>query len=145
MSLIIRSVICATVLAVLSCDKYTNEEMAVQRFHEANTCFDKGEYKNCIDLYEFVISKRPLIRDAYRNLAQCYLKLSDPKAAIKTYKKLLKHCNPEDTETWWDLAKLEEKEGLKKDAIKTLVRLLEITPHDSRITAEIERLKRGDK
>ncbi len=130
------------IVILFSCETTpSNEEYALIKYHKANGFFEKGMYKECIDLYEFVIRHRPLIEDAYIKLSACYVKLENLDKAVETLESFLRWVDPARKQVLWDLARFYEEAGKKNEAISTLGKLLEISPGDSRIKVEIKRLQ----
>lgn len=63
------------------------DEIAVEKYQEANALFKEGKYAEAIPLYEYVIKHRDRIQGAYHNLSRCYESTGDVPRAIAALEK----------------------------------------------------------
>lgn len=94
--------------ACLIADDPTYDEIALEKYEDANRRFGEGLYAECIEDYEYVVKWRDRILDAYRKLAICYERTGKPDLAIETLRRLLR-VEPTDANAKSEIARLERK------------------------------------
>ncbi len=78
----------ATARAVLAaalggCASVPNpEDEALERYYRANELFERKLYREAIPHYEFALSIRDRLKDAYYRLSRCYEEVGDDSRAI---------------------------------------------------------------
>lgn len=119
----------------------TYDEIALERYEQANALFDQGRFAECIERYEYVVRWRDRILDAYPKLATCYERVGKPDRALETMERLLK-VEPYDVEGLRRTADLCERQGDVPRAIELTRRILERHPEDAAARAALERLEK---
>jgi tetratricopeptide (TPR) repeat protein len=124
-----------------SCATSGVDELAYEKYVEANRYFEGGRYAEAIPLYEFVIRHRDRILDAYRRLSYSHEMEDHPSEAMTALEKLLK-VDQTDEYALRNLMRLYARLGLAPEGVKVGRRLAATEPADkAAVLAEVARLE----
>lgn len=128
-------------LVLAGCSTPDEETLAREKYEAAAPLFDAGDYAAAAPLYEYVVWKRPKIKDAHIRLAVCYEKIGRDTEAISVLEKMVKLLDPDDAIALRNLARLYVHRGYVAEAVSTYRRILGRNPRDAeQILQEIARL-----
>ena len=116
----------------------TPDEVALERYYEANHLFSERQYTRAAEHYEFVIAVRDRLKDAYHKLAYCYEVRGREGDAVGVLERLLR-VDRQDEVALWNLGRLYTHRGLISDAIQAY-KVLE--GRFSEVRGEIARLEK---
>ncbi len=116
------------------------DEEALGRYHQANDLFERRFFREAIPHYEFALSVRDRLKDAYYRLSLCHEELGDVGQALAVLERA-RRVDRRDETTLRNLARLYARRGFVKEAIRAWKDLLEVRPGDEAIRAEIARLE----
>lgn len=116
------------------------DDVALERYHEANAHWEAGKFAEAIPLYEFVLSRRDRIREAYHRLSWCYEVLGQEERAILTLERLLR-IDRRDEYSLWNLLRMYTHRGRLEEAVGACKALLEARPNDPELRGELTRLE----
>ncbi len=119
----------------------TYDDIALEKYEQANLLFDQGRFADCIDRYEYVVLWRDRILDAYPKLAICYERTGRTDRAVETMERMLK-VEPYHVEGLRKSSDLYERHGNVPKAIELTRRILERHPEDAGARATLERLEK---
>ncbi len=118
----------------------TPEEQALERYERANALFEQRLYREAIPHYEFALSVRDRLKDAYHRLSRCYEAVGEEGRALDVLERA-RRVDRYDETTLRNLGRLYARRGLVDEAIRAWKDLLEVRPGDEAIRAEIARLE----
>jgi tetratricopeptide (TPR) repeat protein len=122
------------------CTGATPDELALERYYEANELFEKGRYAEAIPLYESVVSVRDRLKDAHYKLAYCYEVRGEESHAVEALEKALR-VDPQDEYALRHLWRLYCHRGFVDQALDVARRLSKLYPGDAGLRGEIARLE----
>ncbi len=126
---------------LFSCSReLTKDEVALDRYREANEAFAQGNYLECIPHYEYVIKWRDRVFDAYLKLATCYDQVDRLTDAVAILHQLIR-VDPTHIPGMRALARAHEKRGDLKAAIEMNQKILGRNSGDKEASNEILRLR----
>jgi tetratricopeptide (TPR) repeat protein len=131
----------AFLVLVAGClDAPTLDEIALEKYEEANKLYDAGKFAEAVPGYEYVIKWRDRVLDAYFRLATCHEKLGRPEEAI-TVLVGARRVDPVNGTTLRALARLYAATGHHAEAIEANAKIVELYPDDQSARDELARLK----
>ena len=119
----------------------TPEEIALERFQQAQSLTANGQYKAAIPHYAYAIRARNRMKGAYHGLAFCWEKLGDGSRAVEDLENLVK-VDPQDERALRELGRLYTHRGLIKKAISAYEALEGRYPQMREEIARLESLNR---
>ncbi len=135
---------CAGLAVILlsACSReLVKDEIAIDKYHQANGLFEEGKYADCIPLYEYAIRWRDQILDAYIKLAVCYGRIDRPENAVAVLEKLRK-VDRLHVPGMRALARAYEKIGNLGGAIEMQKGILDENANDTEAQKELFRLRK---
>lgn len=136
-----RSSVLLLVLAGCFADPKNYDEIAIEKYREANELFAKGRYAECVERYEYVVQWRERILDAHLKLATCYERTGRPDDAVPVLERLVR-IDRQNVEGMRRLAAAYAERKRIDEAIELNRRILERNPGDERARAELSRLEK---
>ena len=118
----------------------TPDELAGEKYHEANGLFARGFYSDAIPLYESAVAIRDRMKDAYHRLAYCYEVRGEESRAVETLEKVLRG-DPQDEHALRHLWRLYCHRGFADQALGAAKSLATLYPEDRGLKDEIARLE----
>ena len=129
------------VLLLSACSReLVKDEIALDRYKEANVAFAEERYQECIPHYEYVIRWRDRIFDAYVKLGICYEQVGRGEESVSILKTLLR-VDPTNIEGMRALAHAYEKHNNRSSAIDLQQKLLDRNPEDKQAWNDLLRLR----
>ena len=116
------------------------DEAALERYYAANALFDEGRFAEAVPHYEFAISARDRLKDAYHRLAYCHEVLGDEARAVQVFEKA-RRVDRQDAYALRALARLYAHRGRTAEAVDALKALLAADPGNTAVRDEIGRLE----
>lgn len=116
------------------------EEVALDRYYEAEALFEQGRHEEAVPHYEFVISVRDRLKTAYHHLAECHERLGRESEAVGVLERLLK-VDRHDDRALKELGRLYTKRGRLDDAIAVYRTLAERHPEYEKDVRRLEKAK----
>jgi tetratricopeptide (TPR) repeat protein len=117
------------------------DEVAMERYAEAEDLFRDGRYAEAAPHYEFCISTRDRFKEAYYRLAYCQETLGQEGKAVSTLERLLR-VDREDEYALRHLWRLYVHRGFTAQALDAARRLQALFPRDDALKAEVARLEK---
>jgi tetratricopeptide (TPR) repeat protein len=130
----------AAVLVAGCATSATPDELAGEKYHEANGFFAQGRYSEAIPLYESAIAIRDRMKDAYHRLAYCYEIRGEESRAVETLEKVLR-VDRQDEYSLRHLWRLYCRRGFPEQALGAARSLATLYPEDRGLKDEIARLE----
>ncbi len=115
------------------------DEVALERYAEAEALFAQGRYAQAAPHYEFCVSARDRFKDAYVRLAYCQETTGQEGKAVATLERLLR-VDRQDEYALRHLWRLYVHRGFVAQALDAVRRLEELYPRDEALKAEAARL-----
>jgi tetratricopeptide (TPR) repeat protein len=128
-------------LAACSSPPPAPDEVALERYGEAEILFSQGRYSEAAPHYEFCVSARDRFKDAYYRLAYCQEATGQEGKAVSTLERLLR-VDREDEYSLRHLWRLYAHRGFAAQALDAARRLQELYPRDAALKAEVARLEK---
>jgi len=116
------------------------DEEALERYHRANNLFERRLFREAIPDYEFALSIRDRLKDAYYRLALCHEELGEESRAIGVLERA-RRVDRHDETALRNLGRLYARKGFVEEAIRAWKDLQEVRPGDEAVRAEIARLE----
>lgn len=135
-----RRSLCLGLLLAGCASAASPDEVALDRYYEANHLFGEQQYTRAARHYEFVISARDRLKDAYHKLAYCYEVRDREGDAVAVLERLLR-VDRQDEVALWNLGRLYTHRGLLDDAIKAYRALEGRYPEVRGEIARLEKVK----
>ena len=128
---------------ILSCSSIpmAPEEIALEKFQEAEGLMRSESYKEAIPLYAYAIKVRERMKGAYHGMAYCWEKMGFESRAVEVLENLIK-IDPQDERGLRELGRLYKHRGLLDEAIRTYKALAVRYPDEQNEVARLEALKR---
>lgn len=117
------------------------DEVALERYAQAESLFDRGRYAEAAVHYEFCVSARDRFKDAYYRLAWCQEATGQEGKAVATLERLLR-VDRQDEYALRHLWRLYVHRGFAAQALDAARRLRELYPSDPGLKAEAARLEK---
>ena len=117
------------------------DEVALERYAEAESLFQEGRYAEAAPHYEFCISARDRFKEAYYRLAFCHESLGQEGKAVSTLERVLR-VDREDEYALRHLWRLYVHRGFTAQALDAARRLQALFPRDDALKAEVGRLEK---
>ncbi|MDP6957605.1 MAG: hypothetical protein QF645_02210 [Planctomycetota bacterium] len=130
----------ALLLSACAPRELIKDEIALDRYKEANAAFVKEQYQECIPHYEYVIQWRDRIFDAYVKLGICYEQVGRGEESVTILKTLLR-VDPTNIEGMRTLAHVYERSNDQQSAIDLQQKLLDRNPGDKQAWNDLQRLR----
>jgi tetratricopeptide (TPR) repeat protein len=137
-----RAAILGAILAAAGCSRggeRTADDAALERYALAGDLFEKKRYREAILHYEYVLSVRDRIKDAYLRLAACHEALGSDGEAVAVLERA-RRVDRTDEAVLRGLGRLHARRGAAREAVRAYRDLLEVRPGDEAVRAEIARL-----
>lgn len=128
-------------LAACSSPPPAPDEVALERYGEAEILFSQGRYAEAAPHYEFCVSARDRFKDAYYRLAYCQEATGQEGKAVSTLERLLR-VDREDEYSLRHLWRLYTHRGFAAQALDAARRLQALYPRDDALKAEVARLEK---
>ncbi len=116
------------------------DEVALDRYHAANRLFDQGRWAEAAPHYEYVISARERLKDAYTRLSWCHERLGREADAVTALEKL-RRVDRQDEYALRHLWRLYVHRGFVEEALEAARELSRLHPADPGLKEEIARLE----
>jgi tetratricopeptide (TPR) repeat protein len=116
------------------------DEVALERYHAANRHYEEGRWAEAVPHYEFVISARERLKDAYHRLAWCQERLGREAEAVTALEKL-RRVDRQDEYALRHLWRLYVHRGFVDEALEAARELLRLYPGDPGLREEVARLE----
>ena len=117
------------------------DELALERYGQAEMLFTQGRYAEAAPHYEFCVSARDRFKDAYYRLAYCQESTGQEGKAVATFERLLR-VDRQDEYALKHLWRLHVHRGFPALALDAVRRLQELYPSDAALKAEAARLEK---
>lgn len=138
-----RAAFLGAVLAMAGCPppvERTRDDEALERYALAEDLFARSLYREAIPHYEFVVSARDLIREAWIRLSACREALGEEGEALAVLERA-RRVHRTDEGVLRRLARLYERRGALEEAAGVWRELLRACPGDAAVRAEVARLE----
>ena len=117
-----------------------DDELAIPRFETANGLVADHEFAEAIPHYQFVVTHRDRLKDAWHRLAYCLEKTGRTSEAISAYEGALR-ADRQDKHALKHLVRIYTHMGFMDEAIDAGKTLLALRGGNRKLEAEIARLE----
>lgn len=137
----VLSLLGLSLLLLAACSReLVKDEIALERYKEADVAYAEGRYEECIPHYEYVIRWRDRIFDAYIKLGSCYEQVGRQADSTAILKRLLQ-VDPTNVDGMRALAHAYEKGGDLSLSIQMHQKILDAVPGDKQAWKDLLRLR----
>ena len=116
-------------------------EDAAAMYNQAIDLYKQDDVNGAIDLFKKAIELKPDFQEAHYNLAQILMYIDKNEEALKSLEVLLQ-INPKDTETLYNIGKIQYKRGYLSNAYKHLTAIAENAPQYASAKILIEKIEK---
>ena len=115
-------------LSLISLNAFADStEEATIKYNQAIDLYKQDDINGSIDLFNKAIKLKPDFYEAYYNLSQILMSLDRNEEALKSLEAILA-LNPNDTDTLYNIGKIQYKRGYLSNAQKHLIAIPENAP-----------------